>query len=382
MIAWTLAVAATLSAAVPAAMFWANRRLFLPPAEVPAAGTRRDSVNRKGTPQVSVLIPARDEERAIRGAVESALRSEGIRVEVIVLDDHSSDATESIVREMAERDTRVAVVRGEELPPGWNGKQYACYQLAKHAAAERLLFIDADVRLRPDAVARLCAYRDRSGAALVSAFPHQETGTWLEKWLIPMMHFILLGFLPMARMRQSDSPAYAAGCGQLFLTGARQYRQAGTHEAIRDSRHDGLKLPAAYRRAGMMSDIVDGTPIASCRMYRGAGEVVRGLLKNASEGIAKPQLIIPFSVILLGSSVLPWVAVGVAVWEAVYPALALSFVAVVLGHLPRALAAAQFRQPVQGVIFHSLAVLIFVAIQWIALINHLAGRKVAWRGRR
>lgn len=241
--------------------------------------------------------------------------------------------------------------------------------------------MDADVRLQPQAVSRLVAHQDTTGVALLSAFPHQETGTLLEKLIIPMMHFILLGFLPLARMRASTQPAYAAGCGQLFLTRRDSYREAGTHAAIGESRHDGLKLPRVYRAAGMTTDVVDGTSIAECRMYHSAEEVIRGVLKNANEGIANPRLILPFSLSLLGGSVLPVVALVCSVITQNPPAIALSIVGVLIGHLPRAIAAVRFRQSSMGVVCHSLATSIFVALQWVALSNQLLGRQIAWRGR-
>ena len=236
-------------------------------------------------------------------------------MEVVVLDDNSSDATAEIVKRIAQADERVRYFRGSPLPCGWNGKQHACKQLAELARHDRLVFLDADVRLRPDALKRLTDRQDESGVALLSGFPHQETGTMLERWIIPLMHFILLGFLPLRRMRSSRQPAYAAGCGQLFMTRKMDYERAGTHEAIRASRHDGLKLPRAYRQAGLSTDVVDAAKLAECRMYRSAAEVVRGVLKNAIEGIANPRLIVPFSLLLLGGSVLPVVTLAWAACE-------------------------------------------------------------------
>jgi hypothetical protein len=244
-----------------------------------------------------------------------------------------------------------------------------------------LAFIDADVRLQPDALARMIEYQSQSKAALLSAFPHQVTGTWLEKWLIPLMHFILLGFLPFRRMRDSVSPAYAAGCGQFFITTRTDYELAGTHASIRQSRHDGLKLPRAYRASGLSTDVIDGTSLAECRMYRSASEVIRGLLKNAVEGIANPRLIVPFSVMLIGGAVLPWVTLGMAVRDKQTVALFCSTVAIGLSFLPRVLAAVRCRQSWQGVLFHPLSLLLFVLLQWYALALHLTGRKVQWRGR-
>lgn len=388
MIITTLAWAGLVSASIPTLMFLKNRTLFLPPPRRddqegdPGREKRHNQADgQEAGDTVSVLIPARDEAAGIADAISASLAGEGVQVEVVVLDDNSSDGTGEIVRRLAAEDSRVRLITGEPLPEGWNGKQFACYQLARAARHERLVFIDADVRLQPDALARLAAYQDAHDAALLSAFPHQVTGTWLEKWLIPMMHFILLGFLPIARMRQSRLKAYAAGCGQLFVTKRRDYAAAGTHQAIRGSRHDGLKLPAAYRAAGLATDIVDGSPIASCRMYRSAAEVFRGLLKNASEGIASPRLIVPFSTILLGGSLVPWVAFVAAVATGETFTGVVAGCAIVVAHVPRALAAIQLRQSWQGVVFHTPAVVLFVVIQWIALANRLLGRQVAWRGR-
>lgn len=337
--------------------------------------------------KVSVLIPARDEESGIQASVGAALTSQNVVVEVIVLDDHSTDETASIVKKMAREmsalgDDRLRYESSAELPTGWNGKQHACFQLAKLATHPRLLFLDADVRLAPDAIARLSAYQDKRGAALLSAFPRQETGTWLEKWIIPMMHYVLLCYLPFSRMRRSKSPAYASGCGQLFLTHADDYRTAGTHRGIAESRHDGIKLPRLYRQAGMSTDVVDGSSIAVCRMYHGAGQVVRGVLKNATEGIANARLIIPFTLLLMGGSVLP-IVTGIAAIASGRPwLLAVSLIGIVLGHLPRVIAAKRFGQSVFGAVCHSAAVAVFIFLQWVAMVQSIAGYQVAWRGRK
>ena len=347
-----LSIAGIVIGLVPAAMFLKNLPLFLFTVEdEPVLIGDSDSIA-----SVSVLIPARDEEAAVGRSIEAALQSEGMRVEVIVLDDDSSDATAEIVKQCATSDGRVRYLRGEKLPALWNGKQFACLQLAEAASHERIVFLDADVRLRPAALKRLSDRYDQTGVALLSAFPHQETLSVLEKWMIPLMHFILLGFLPLERMRASTNEAYGAGCGQLFMTTRDAYRSAGTHGAIRASRHDGLKLPRAYRGVGLMTDVVDGTALAECRMYENSGQVIRGLLKNAVEGIANPKLIVLFSILLIGGSVLPMVTLGWAISEHRPLEIVLSTIGVLVGHLPRAIAAIRFRQPFSGVLFHSFAI--------------------------
>ncbi|XZE52854.1 glycosyltransferase family 2 protein [Planctomycetaceae bacterium SH139] len=375
-------------ALLPTLMVLSNRRLFQPPVVVVETTDANEdgqlsslAAEQAELPSVSVLIPARDEAGAIEASVRAALDSRAVEVEVVVLDDDSQDATADIVTAMAAEDARVRLVAGRPLPAGWNGKQHACAQLASVAKYQRLVFLDADVRLAPSALARLIAQQQRSGVALLSAFPYQETGTFWERLLIPLMHYILLGFLPLGRMRQQADPSLAAGCGQLFLTQQAEYQQAGTHAAIKSSRHDGLKLPRVYRAAGMMTDVCDGTDLARCRMYTSGPAVMRGLLKNADEGIAKPTLIGPFSVLLLGANVAPPMLLVISLLDGRWWLILLAGIATLLAWLPRWLCALQFRQSLLGVLLHPFAVLVFVGLQWIAFVNALRGKKVAWRGR-
>ncbi|TWU17684.1 4,4'-diaponeurosporenoate glycosyltransferase [Novipirellula galeiformis] len=331
--------------------------------------------------EVSVLIPARNEEASIAACVESILANRDVAVEVIVLDDDSEDATASIVNVIASRDDRVRRVSGPPLPHDWNGKQYACWQLAQQARYPRLLFLDADVRLAPHAIRTLIERQETTDVALLSAFPQQETETFLEKMLIPMMHYILLCFLPFDRMRESTNPAYAAGCGQLFLTSQTAYIASGTHQAIKSSRHDGVKLPRVYRRASLMTDVIDGTSLARCRMYQNGPQVIRGLLKNASEGVANPRVIVIFTLLIFAASVLPLVALVVALLNRSPIAVGIALPAVVLSHLPRALAARHFRQPVSGVVLQSFAAILFLGLQWGSLALTIFGKPIRWRGR-
>ncbi len=364
-----LAIVALVFAVMTALLFLANLRLYRP--APPASNVRA----------VSVLIPARNEERSIGPAVEAALASRGVEVEVIVLDDHSKDGTAGVVRASASRDDRVRLEQAPPLPDGWCGKQHACHVLAGLASHDLLLFVDADVRLAPDGLARTVAFLEASGADLVSGVPHQETGTFLEKLLIPLIHFVLLGFLPLRRMRNSTHPAYAAGCGQLFLARRHAYEQAGGHAAIRASLHDGVTLPRAFRHAGLRTDLFDATDAASCRMYRSAGEVWRGLAKNATEGLANPRVILFFTLLLLGGAVLPFVLLPLALVRGELAAVALTLTAVGLAWLPRLAGAIRFRQSLLGAILHPVGVLVLMAIQWCALIRSLLGRPAAWKGR-
>ena len=188
-----MVVLACVLALIPALLFHRNLRLYNPPPPVPILPT-------DGMPAISVLIPARNEATSIRAAVEAALNSRAVTLEVIVMDDDSVDATATIVRQLAAEDHRVRLEYAPPLPEGWCGKQPACATLARHASHSLLVFVYADVRLSPDGFARMAAFLRTSRADLISSVPHQETVTLGEKLLIPLIHFLLLGFLPLHRM--------------------------------------------------------------------------------------------------------------------------------------------------------------------------------------
>jgi hypothetical protein len=217
---------------------------------------------------------------------------------------------------------------------------------------------------------------------LISGFPLQETRTPLEQLLLPLMHFLLLGYLPLLGMRRSLHPSFGAGCGQIFVADRAAYFQAGGHAAIRNSRHDGITLPKAFRRAGLMTDLCDATSVATCRMYTDSREVWNGLLKNATEGIASPSRILPFSMLLVIGQVVPVVLFTYAWSRGSYPRLALlSGLAVLLSYSARIIAVFRFRQPLLAALLHPVAILLLLFIQWFAWARFMLGIPSTWKGR-
>ena len=329
----------------------------------------------------SVLIPARNEEVNIGPAVRSILASTAAPIEVIVLDDASSDQTAEIVREIGRSDRRVRIETAPPLPPGWCGKQHACYVLSQLASHPILIFLDADVRLKPGAVERMTAFLEQSRAALVSGVPEQVTRTASERLLVPLVHFVLLGFLPIRRMRNDLRPALGAGCGQLFVALRRAYVASGGHRAIRNTLHDGPKLPRVFRAAGFRTDLFDATDIASCRMFSTGAEVWRGLARNADEGLGSPRLIGIATLLLVGGQVLPILSLGVACLNGSGLTLALSLAGTGAAFLPRVLGVLRFRQPLDGALLHPIGICVLLAIQWFAFFRSLVRRPAIWKGR-
>ncbi len=356
-------------AALPAVMTVANLLVLKRP-PLPAA-----------PPSIAILIPARNEAAAIGACIDAALASTGADIEVIVLDDGSSDGTGAIVEARARGDARLRLASAPPLPAGWNGKQHACHILSGLTSRPVLLFIDADVRLTPEGAARLAAGMAMDGADLISGVPRQRMESLAERLLIPMINALILGYLPVLMMRHVGKEALGAGCGQLMMVRGEAYRAAGGHAAIRSTLHDGLKLPRLLRRAGFKTDLVDGTDLAECRMYSGVRDLVRGLLKNATEGMAKPVALPVWTVLLFGGHVLPWILLAVALAAGSPETVALTVLACALPLAARCLQALRCKEPLGAVPLHPFGVLALLAIQWTALVRRRLGIQTDWRGR-
>lgn len=341
----------------------------------------KDDAQPDDQPLVSICIPARDEEANIEACVRSLLEGDYANIEVVVYDDESSDATPAILALLAAEDERVRVAPRHPLPEGWVGKQHACQRAAEASTGQWLLFTDADVRFAPDAIRRSLAETHRLDASMVSLFPKQITGTISERLVVPMIFFILMSYLPMPRMRTTLDPAASAGCGQFLMVQREPYFDIGGHGAWRNSMHDGIKMPRTLRAAGYKTDLIDGTDLASCRMYAGLSQVWRGFTKNAYEGLGSPILLVVMTVLHLVGHVLPWFVLIAGKFGPIEDAAVLpAFTAIVLAVSQRMTLAFRFEQSELSPFLHPIGVLMMTAIQWHSFILHAIGKR-SWRGR-
>jgi hypothetical protein len=331
---------------------------------------------------VSVLIPARNEAMRIGPLLDSVLTSEGVTSEICVLDDESQDGTDAIVEVYSRRHSNVRLLKGVPVPDGWSGKQFACYQLAQQAKFDELVFLDADVALSKDALLRAITQRRRINADLLSGFPRQRVITMGEQLLIPLIHLILLCFLPFGLMRWTRMTGAAAGCGQFFLTTKQAYGLSGGHSSIRKSLHDGIMLPRAYRMSGLKTDLFDAADLAQCRMYTSFEETWSGLLKNAGEGFAKMPLLPVMTVLMLLAFVCPVIcAAALSLGLVTSDLFQIVVAACLLSYLPRVLCCLMFDRAWLACLLNPVSILLFLVIQWTAWIRKTRGKGVQWRQR-
>ncbi|MEM7428758.1 MAG: glycosyltransferase family 2 protein [Pseudomonadota bacterium] len=328
---------------------------------------------------ISVLVPARNEEKRIRPLLETMQESEGVEFELIIADDNSTDATPDIIREFSKDDPRIKLVSTPKLPEGWGGKNHACYFLSQQASHENMVFIDADMIVSPDCLARISAHLDDNDAALISGVPLQETVTFWEQVVIPQIHVMLLGYLPFLGVKLSKSPGFGAAVGQIIAVKRSAYEETGGHEPIRATLHDGVQLARLFRRNGLKTDLVDVTSVCATRMYEDLEGIWSGFLKNAHEGMATPVALPIWTILLAGGHILPLVLVLIGL--ALGLPIVVAMVALLFTYSFRLLLAFRFQQTLLGALLHPLGVAFMLYLQWVALFRSLAGKTVSWRDR-
>jgi chlorobactene glucosyltransferase len=243
-----------------------------------------DSGTLDSPPLISLLVPARNEAAVIGETVKALLGQSYAPIELLVLDDHSTDGTTEIAGAAAAGDRRLRVLAGEALPPGWLGKNWACHQLAQAAIGEILVFTDADVRWSTHALDALAAEIEETGADLFTVWPTQETITWGERLVVPLMALVVHAYLPVLFVHHIPHPIFAAANGQCIAFRRRAYEAVGGHASVRDNVLEDVSLARRAKRQGLRLRMAEGNHLVSCRMYRSWIETRNGYAKNILKG--------------------------------------------------------------------------------------------------
>ncbi len=320
-------------------------------------------------PRLSLLVPARNEAAVIGATVRALLAQAYPDFEVIVLDDASTDSTAAIAQSAGIDDPRLRVIRGEPLPAGWMGKNWACHQLSQAASGEWLIFTDADVRWLPGALAALAETMARTRADVLTVWPTQHTVTWSERLVVPLMALAVLGYLPLPLVHHTSWPAFAAANGQCLAFRQRAYQAIGGHAAVRGHIVEDVALARQAKARGLRLRMADGAGLIACRMYGGWSSVRDGFAKNILAGhgnsIAFLLLSTAFHWLIF---IFPWLWLALGIGAPGWPVWPAAWIALGIG--ARALTAAATRQRLGDALLMPVSVL---------LMTHIAARSIWWR---
>lgn len=365
---------------IPAVVLWRLRdsaSLDAYPAQIPANALL-----------LSVILPARNEAHNIEACLRSILVTGYPNLEVIVVDDHSSDGTGDIARRIAATDARVRVINNPDLPAGWFGKQWACHNGALTANGTLLCFTDADTRHGPELLSRSANAMVERRADLFSVAGSQTMVTFWEKLIQPHIFVLLFAkYGGTEKVSRSTNPYDKIANGQYLLMRRVTYDRAGGHEMVRTHVAEDLRMAQEWCRLGFNVHFVTGLNHMSTRMYEGLGEIVRGWGKNVYAAGRDSMKLGP-----IGHAVLRGIFPFPALWEIVPIGLAIGAVFGVVppavgiwGALVFAITAFFWgivyrlaKQPVAWGLLHPLASMmifgIFTRAAW-------KGDRVEWKGR-
>lgn len=365
---WIVRAGTGLAVAIAAHTAWNLRHLRTPGPAAPDC-----------TDDVAILIPARNESPTIEATVRSALAQQGVpHLTVTVLDDDSDDDTASIVARIAREDSRLQLVTGQGAPPdGWLGKPWACARLSQQADAAVLVFVDADVVLEPHAVRALVDDLRTRGLAMVAPYPAQEARTWLERLVQPLVTWSWAATMPLAWGEASTRTSLSAANGQVIAIDAAAYHAAGGHGAVRDEVLEDIALMRAIKSSGQHAATVDGSQLASCRMYTGTGEVVDGYAKSLWDAFGGPAGSLAVNALLGLAYVVPAAAMVAARTPGARATGAVGYAA---GVSSRAMVAGRVGEPIIDSFAQPASIAAFITLNAISWRRHRAGTN-RWKGR-
>jgi chlorobactene glucosyltransferase len=334
---------------------------------------------------VSVIVPARNEERSIEACVRSLLAQSAREVEVIVVDDRSTDATPAILARLAHAEPRLRVITGEDLPPGWVGKPWALHQGAHVARGGWLLFTDADSVHSPHSVSSALAFVRAQRVDALSTITRQVLGSFAERAILPsILGMVFFGIGNFAQLNDPAQPERALANGQYIFISRRAYDALGGHAALREHILEDVEFARRIKEDGRYRLLLAaGEELASVRMYHSFGEIWQGFTKNIYFGPRGNLWALGGGVVLL------------AMLSVVPPALAVN--ALVRGRPLEALEAllssgALIAAGCWGIAsvgldrrlgwFGPLGTAVLAAITVNSTLSVLSGRGVEWRGRR
>lgn len=336
-------------------------------------------------PSLSVLVPARNEEANIGACVASlcAQNYPGV-LEILVLDDNSTDRTGEIVAALAEKDDRIRLLTGGELLPGWKGKPNALRQLQAAATGEILLLTDADCIFYPGSLAAAVIHREEIGTDCLSLKPYLECVTFWENVVLPLQYFMVFCMLPIPCVGGTKNPAFAAANGAFLMLPKKIYDKIGGHEAVKGEMAEDVKFAQHVKACGYRLVYGDGTTTYKVRMYDSLAGIFHGFSKNLFPAMDRSlPVLIGWCLFLITTQVVPFLFVASSAYKNVrtWDSFWFPFWHVVVAMTLRVALTFRFRQALWAVFTHPVGWLVTMCIAANSAYQSYSGRGHSWKGR-
>lgn len=253
--------------------------------------------NKTDLPLISVLLPVRNEEKNIRTCILSLLEQNYPRLEIIVLDDDSTDNTFQIAKQLAQKSKKLKVVKGKDLPKDWNGKNWACHQLSQLARGEWFLFTDADTVHKESSISKAFAVAHKNNSGFITFLPGLTMKTWSEKLLLPIIHFAFTVLIPFNLINYSGYSRVPVGIGPFMFIKKKSFLTCGGYKAIKNEIVDDMALAKAVHKNNGKITVINGSPFMNVRFYTKLQEIWKGFSKNSYPAISSSPHFLLFVII-------------------------------------------------------------------------------------
>ena len=337
----------------------------------------------KAKPLISVLIPARNEEDNIKRCINSLLKQDYENLEILVLDDGSTDRTVEIVSELAKKDVRIRLYHGKPLARGWLGKSYACQQLAGYAKGQYLLFVDADTLHFPTSLSSAVACLLKYKVDALSVFAKQIMVTLHERMIIPFGNFMIMGFMPLALIRGSRRALFCTAIGQFMLFKREVYEAIGGHESVKGKILEDVIISKQVKRCGYKFMIFDGSSNLYCRMYHNFSEIVSGYSKVLFSSFDYSITMMSTAIVLIAAIYLvPFIMLPLGIifdWQQIYVNIIVLQIIFIL--ITRIMLSIRFRMKAVDILLYPLSVTYLLSLAVNSVLQFRFNIGICWKGR-
>ena len=336
----------------------------------------------KDGPMISVLIPARNEEKRIIPTLDGILKQDYANFEVIVIDDNSTDGTWEILESYAEKYDSLSILQGKSLPEGWKGKPFAMTQLAGKARGDLFVFLDADILPAPDLLSWVADRMRRHKADSMSAYARHRAKSIREYIFFPLMYMVNMTFLPFWLIKFTGFPIFSHAIGQLMVFRREAYEGVGGFEVVFDKILEDIQMGRAMKAAGYRHVFLDARKVLAGNMYDSWEHTVSGLKRSIYEYFDKktyPLVILSF--FIFGFLVLPAFLIPISIlggWTQTSWIIA-GNVGILIGW---AITIFDRRLPWYVPFFYPVQFLFLLVLAWKSLIDDVTGEGYNWKDRK
>tara|TARA_Y100001936_G_scaffold229029_1_gene250754 strand:- start:4432 stop:5571 length:1140 start_codon:yes stop_codon:yes gene_type:complete len=330
--------------------------------------------------KVSVLIPARNEEKNIEKCVNSIIEQGEIVEEILVYNDHSTDKTEKIIKSLVKKYKNIVKqTETKNLPEGWLGKNYACHRLAISSKSEYILFVDADTTLKNKAISNLYKICTKSDNSMISAWPKIVMKTKIEKLLMPILNLIVFTIFPYIISTKINLPNLGLAHGACIFFNKKTYLKLGGHKLVKNNFFEDTSLAKKWRTFGEKSKIINGENIITVRMYKSFNEITEGFTKNFYPALGSVIRFFIFQVYFFVAYILFPILILVFVFQSKVDIL--FFIVIFLSYLPRIIINLKFRYGITSLVVNPLSIIIMLYIGFRSYYHSLIKKNITWKKR-